>query len=147
MKWILKQANDELQTWELTSNKPFTELKYNQHAHSFRLHSGEKRLFFLEKTGFVQTKLLLKTEYSIVIGEIHFFKNYHSGVAIIEDHKYHYSFKESSLNLQSFKDDETFSIEIDNALTQDQFSIAAIIFSSCRILQSKFQNEEMLLAQ
>lgn len=143
MKWVLKQSNDELQTWKLIGHEPATELKYNRQAHSFRLHSAEKRLFFIEKTGFVQTKLLLKTEYSIIIGEIHFFKDYHSGVAIIEDRKYHYSLKENFLNLQPFRDNESLHIEIDNSSAPDQFNLAALILSTCRVLESELQAGEL----
>ena len=146
MKWVLEHLNDQLQTWQLSGHELTIELKYNCETHVFRLHAGERRLFFLEKTGFVQTKLLLKTEYSIVIGEIHFFKNWNSGVAIIDDHKYHYSFKQNSLHLQSFGDDEQYDLEIDNRSRLDQFNLAALIFSTCRILNVSLELEEPTMA-
>lgn len=144
MKWVLEHSTEQLQTWKLLCHELPAELKYNCQTHVFRLHSAERRLFFLEKTGFVQTKLLLKTEYNIVIGELHFVKNWRSGVAAIEHHRYHYNFKDNSLHLQSFKNDEIYEVEIDSPSLLNQFNLAALIFSTCRLMEHSFKQHELL---
>ena len=83
------------------------ELKYNDQAKSFRLTSDDKRLFFIERVGFLQSKYLLKTEYSIVIGEVYPVKNWHSGLITIENKKFNYFLQHDTLTLSTKK--ESFS--------------------------------------
>jgi len=70
MRWALTQSTNQLRSWQLKENEFIAALKYNKKAHSFRIAASDKRLFFIEKTGFLQNKFLVRTEYSVITGEI-----------------------------------------------------------------------------
>jgi len=138
MKWALTHSTDQLRYWKMHQDEFTVELKYNDQAKSFRLTADDKRLFFIEKTGFLQNKYLLKTEYSVVTGEINPVKNWHSGIVITDDKKFNYSLKENLLSLSSRKENLSLSLEVDNAESIHQVELFALVFSTLKVAMKSY---------
>jgi len=147
MKWALTRYANQLHYWTLEHDESIAQLKYNKPAQSFRLTASDKRLFFIEKTGFLQNKFLVKTEYSMVTGEILPVRNWHSGIAIFENKKYHYFLKEDLLVLSLKKENFSHAIAIDNAEALDQPELCALLFGTLRVIaKSHTARKEAVLA-
>jgi hypothetical protein len=132
MRWALTHSTNQFQYWKLEQDELSAELKYNNQAQSFRLTAGDKRLFFIEKTGFLQNKFLIRTEYSVVAGTILPTKNRHSGIIIFENKKYNYFLKENLLALSSKKENPSMAIEIADAATMGKSEFYALLFGTLR---------------
>lgn len=138
MKWTLTHSIGELHFWKLEQDAFGAELKFNAQAKSFRLAAGDKRLFFIEKAGFLQNKFILRTEYSIVAGEVYPVKNWHSGIASIENKKFDYFLKDDLLVLSSKKENLYFSIEVNNSDNLNPSELFALLFSSLWVLTKSY---------
>jgi hypothetical protein len=134
MRWSLAQPTNQFHYWKLEQDDSSSDLKYNTNALSFRLTAGDKRLFFIEKTGFLQNKFLIRTEYSVVTGEILPTKNWCSGIVAFENKKYNFSLQENSIILSSKKEGVLPRIEITEteSLTQPEFY--ALLFGTLRVI-------------
>jgi hypothetical protein len=140
MRWTLKQSDRQLILWQFEANETSGHLKYNKQAHSFRFSSaGDQRLFFLERTGFLQHRYLLRTEYSVVTGEIYPAKNGHKGIAIMEGKKFNYALNGKILNVSSKKQRKTFSIEISDPLNPDLFELYALLSATLRMITNTYK--------
>jgi hypothetical protein len=147
MRWALIHTNNQLHYWKLDQDNFTVELKYNPQAHSFRLTAGEKRLFFIEKAGFLQNKYLLRTEYSVITGEVYPVKNWHSGIVSIDNKKINYFLKENLLVLSSKKEKISLTIELDDAEKLNQSELCALLFSTLRVLtKSNAAKEKLAIA-
>ena len=71
--------------------KTIADFRYNEHSNSFRLNASTKRLLFIEPSGLLQNKLLLKTEYGIEIGEWMRMRNYKSGIVHLNSNRFTYN--------------------------------------------------------
>jgi hypothetical protein len=132
MRWNLTQSTDQFNRWKLEQNET-AEIKYNKESQSFRITASDKRLFFIDKTGFFQNRFLIRTEYSVITAEI-LPKKMHSGVVIFENKKYHYERVENSMVVSRSKDDLSFPIEINDIASLDQPQLYALLFSTLRIV-------------
>jgi hypothetical protein len=137
MKWDLSASLNDSHHWTLNEDEIRIALKYNKEAHSIRLHSDDKRLFFLEKSGMLQRRMVLKTEYSVEVGEAHFEKNRHAGSLILNETKH--VFKVIGENLQLFNHQKqlVFEIGIKDIEDLELFEFAALLFGT-GIITSKF---------
>jgi hypothetical protein len=139
MRWLLTDPFNQHRFWKLEDEQFIAELKYNVQAQSFRLASGDKRLFFIEKAGFLQNKYFLKTEYSIVTGEVSPAKDWRSGLIVIESKKFNYFLKNDLLTMSSKKESLSMSIEINNAINITQSELFALLFSSLKIVANVYK--------
>ena len=144
MKWLLEDPFNQHRFWKLEYEQFIAELKYNGQAQSFRLTSGDKRLFFIEKAGFLQNKYFLKTEYSIVTGEVFPAKDWHSGFIVIESKKFNYFLKNDLLTLSSKKENFLMSIEINNTNDINQSELFALLFSSLKVVTNSYKVKHSL---
>jgi hypothetical protein len=69
MKWVLSHATDGFHHWQLQQENQAKLLIFHLSRLSLRLTGIIKRLFFLQEQGFLQKKVLLRSEYGIVLGE------------------------------------------------------------------------------
>lgn len=122
--------------WISDKNEVVAELKYNKQAHSFRLNTNEKRLFFLEKAGFLQSKLLLKTEYSVAVGEIYFVKNGAAGIIRLNNEKYAFYINAGRISFYRRKN-RVAEVRIGNFSNPDLFEFSALLFSLIKVQQEK----------
>lgn len=141
MIWALTETTNQFNSWKLEMNIFSAELKYNKKAQSFRITDGDdKRLFFIEKTGLLQNKFLIRTEYSVITGEVHPNGDGHSGVVVLENKKYHYLFKNNVLTFSSKK--QFFpSIEMVNVDKTDQKEFFGLLFGTLRVIQKSYKME------
>jgi len=146
MRWAITHTTTQLHYWKLEEDQFSAELKYNKQAQSFRLTAGDKRLFFIEKTGFLQNKFLLRTEYSVITGEVYPVKNWHSGLATFENRKYHYFLKGNLLELSSKKENFSMTIEVNNADILNDSELCALLFSTLRVLTKSYIQTKPVLA-
>lgn len=89
MKWVLSHASDDIHHWQLQKEDSFKLLTLNLQRLSLRLAGSSKRLFFLDVQGFLQKKILLRTEYGITIGETAF-ADKSSGQLLLNGRKFFY---------------------------------------------------------
>lgn len=142
MKWCLTQSTNQFHCWNLEQDEYTAELKYNKKANSFRIAAGDKRLFFIEKAGFLQNKFLIRTEYSVIIGEIYPVRNWHSGMIAFENKKYNYRIKDNMLVLSYKKEDLSLVIEISDTANIDQSELYSLAFSTLRVLEKSYNFRE-----
>lgn len=134
MRWSLTHSTNQLHFWKMEEDECNAEIKYNEQVKSFRLTAGDKRLFFIERAGFLQNKYILRTEYSIVAGEVYPEKNWRSGIAIMEDKKSQYLLKDNLLALSSKKENFSLTIEVNDSNNLNPSELFALLFSSLRVL-------------
>ena len=138
MRWSLTHSTNQLHFWKMEEDELNAEIKYNEQAKSFRLTAGDKRLFFIERVGFLQNKYILRTEYSVVAGEVYPVKNWHSGIAVIENKKFNYHLKDNLLALTSRKENFSLTIEVKDSNNLNPSELFALLFSSLRVLTKSY---------
>ena len=104
-------------------------IKYNAHSHSVRLHSNERRVFFLEQVGLLQNKILLKTEYGFEIGENYHIKHQHKGVFHLSKDKFSYSVEQNAIHISDKRKQLMGSFSFANATALDSYELATLLFS------------------
>ena len=72
---------------------------FHQQRRSLRLNGFSKRLFFLEEQGFLQKKLVLRSEYGVEMGEVPFGGNAFFGQLTINGEKFFYQMEHEKLLL------------------------------------------------
>lgn len=134
MRWDLTNTLNDSNHWVLNEDKAKAGLRYNKEAHSIRLNTDDRRLFFLEKTGVLQSNMLLRTEYSVVVGESYFGKNRLSGIMVVNENKYSFEVKDDRLKLFNKQKKEVVSdIHIKYIQNLEQFEFAGLLFASALI--------------
>ena len=129
MKWTLTKKVNHSDHWQLEGIDHPIELRYNPQARSFRLNAGQKRIYFLERTGFFQSKLLITTEYNVKAGECYFIKNRFSGILQHDNYKYEFRVNRDHISLCE-KNKEPFDrVDIDNLDNLDNFEFCALLFA------------------
>jgi hypothetical protein len=102
-------------------------IKYTAQSQSVRLQSNERRVFFLEEVGVLQSKILLKTEYGVQIGENYYTKQQHKGVLYLSKQKFSYSIDADAINMYHKRQQLIFQLDKANAL--DAQDVSALLFS------------------
>lgn len=142
MKWSLVSKMNNSNFWTLQDNEKLrAEMRYNRDAQSIRINAGDRRLYFLEQIGYLQNRMELKTEYSIVIGETYFNKDHLSGITILDGQKYSFTIEDDQLNLfENHRSKTTVSIEHLDQL--DVYEFSALLFGFCiSHLKTKMKRE------
>src|SRR4051794_36357349 len=100
MKWILHRILNQSHYWTLSEQQPKAELRYNGEARSMQLNAGDRRLFFLERSGnFLHSRMRLRTEYSVIVGESDLPRNRRSGQLVLNGRKLSYRVRDNWLRL------------------------------------------------
>ena len=99
MKWVLSHATNDLHHWQLQQEENSRSLTFNLKRLSLRLNGFSKRLFFLEEQGFLQKKLVLRSEYGVEMGEVSFGGNAFFGQLVINGEKFFYEMNQEKLLL------------------------------------------------
>ena len=134
MRWILTHTTNELRYWKMDQGEQPAELKYNSKAQSFRLTAVDKRLFFIERTGFLQSKYLIRTEYSQLAGEMQPGKDIDAGIILVDGKKFRYSLNDSLLEFASKQKEFDLKIEADNINKIGAAELCALSFSTLRVI-------------
>lgn len=123
--YTLSQGSQEIAT-----------IKYNPRSQSVRLHSNERRVFFLEQVGFLQNKILLKTEYGVQIGENYHFRHQQKGIFHLSKDKFSYWIENNAIRIADKRRQLTASFSLDNALSLDSYELSTVLFSLAWMLTS-----------
>jgi hypothetical protein len=143
MRWDLMKTLNDSHHWALHAAEVSAGLRYNSEAHSIRLATDDKRLFFLEKTGMIQSKIILRTEYSVIIGESFFGKNRLSGILVLNENKYSFKLEKDHLKLFNRHKEMIFESQIDGIDHCELFEFAAMLFGS-GLVASKYHLKPQL---
>ncbi len=99
MKWISVNKEKENNAFELWYNdKKLISLSVSPRTRIARIESGsDKRLFFFEKKGFLQSKTVIRNEYGIKLGELNGEnKEAAEGIIQMDGKSYGYTFNSSN---------------------------------------------------
>jgi hypothetical protein len=99
MKWVLSHATDEIHHWQLQHTEGSRSMIVNLQRSSIRLNGFSKRLFFLQAQGFLQKKILLRSEYGVVLGETIFSEKPMQAPLFFNGQKYFYQADDHQLLL------------------------------------------------
>jgi hypothetical protein len=130
MRWDLIKTLNDSHHWMLHDDDAPAGLRYNKESHSIRLTTDDKRLFFLEKTGVLQSKMLLRTEYSVITGESYFGNNRLSGILVINENKYSFTVEKDHLKLFRRHHEMVTDTNIEGLGQLDLFEFSALLFGS-----------------
>jgi len=144
MRWELNPLLNHFHHWTLFKNNPIAELKYNKESRSMRLTAADKRLFFLERTGVFQTRILLKTEYSVVVGETHFIKNWSQGFLELDGNKFKFIVKNKQLSVFDRQKQLVAECTMEDLGKVDVYEFSALLFGLVRITQGHFKSKPEL---
>lgn len=139
MRWALTESTNQFHCWKFELAESIAELKYNKKASSFRITAGDKRLFFIERTGLLQSKFIVRTEYSVITGEVYPVRNWHSGIVALENKKYSYWLKDNLLILSSKKEGLSIAIEANDIEKTDQNELCALLFGTLRVMTKSYK--------
>lgn len=138
MKWDVTKTANGSRHWKIVDEHPTAFLKYNNEAHSIRLNADDKRLFFLEKSGMLHTRILLKTEYSVLAGAIHFVKDKSSGDIEVHENKYFFHVTDNRLILLERQKKKILAgIDIQELQQLETYELSALIFASALIAKKR----------
>jgi hypothetical protein len=104
-------------------------IKYNARSQSVRLHSNERRVFFLEQVGLLQNKILLKTEYGVQIGENYHIKHQHKGIFHLSKDKFSYWIEQNAIRIADKRRQIMASFSFENAKALDSYELSTLLFS------------------
>jgi hypothetical protein len=130
MKWEMTKTLNGSDYWHLDGYPGNAMLRFNADAHSIRLLTGEQRLYFMEKTGMLQSRILLKSEYNVQIGECYFGKNKQSGIVSVRDHKYTFKITGDVLILLQRNREIACELTIPGIKHIELFEFSALLFGS-----------------
>ena len=100
MKWVLSHQSAEHHRWVLQTGNDAVTFTYNFSYRSIRIKSKTSRLFFLEEEdGFFQKKVLLRSEYGVIMGETQATHTSKGGVLLFNNEKFFYRWSEGKLLL------------------------------------------------
>ena len=100
-----------------------------------RLTAADKRLFFLERTGMFQTRILLKTEYSVVVGEAYFIKSWSQGILVLDGTKFKFSVKNKQLSIFDRQKQLVAESKIEDFDKADVYEFSALLFGLAWVSQ------------
>ena len=142
MKWILTHQATEHHRWLLTEVQSPALLTYNPKNHSIRIKAKGARLFFLEPVGFLQKKILLRSEYGVVLGEAQWAEK--SGQLLLDNQKFFYRWNDHDLFLYDKSKTLLLQTKVDyDAVGLEKF---AFVFSMAWLYDSVVATEALLVA-
>lgn len=133
MKWVLHNTMNLSHFWSLQENDSRAELRYNKESHSLRLNASDRRLYFMDRTGLFQSKVIFKTEYSVLVGECFFIRNREAGILVLDGEKFNFNIHGD--HLQVLNRDKKMILDscIDEMEQLDLYEFSALLFATVRI--------------
>ena len=144
MRWTLTRTLQHSHYWLLEGTEMPAELRYNSEAHSIRLNSRDRRLYFLEKTGFLQNRFFLRTEYSVIVGESYHGKG--NASIVLNDEKLFYRAGGNDLVLFKRGGEPVASCSIDGLQQMDPYELQALLSALFRNYQAAATEKNVSIA-
>jgi len=92
MKWVQISSNSRQQVYELWDNEEkILAFSYEVEKGTIRILSGEPRIFFLRKQGFLKNRTVLLNEYGIKMATLFEETETHSGQIEVDQKKFKFS--------------------------------------------------------
>ena len=148
MKWVLSQQSLEHHRWLLQDASQQAQFTYNSIYQSIRLKSKISRLFFLEVAGVFHKKILLRSEYGVVVGETQW-TSQKEFLLMIDAHKLYVRLEEQTMSFLDRNKSTQTSLRIEPILHLDRKELFAIVFSSAWLLYgnaNSLKSENLLVA-
>ena len=124
-------------TYTLVKNsQELATIKYNAQANSFRINSKERRLFFMEQSGFLQNKIVVKSEYGVEIAENNHQRNQYKGTLHLGNQKFSYKLHTDSINLYDKHKNPVANFSLEKASLLDSYEASALLFSLAWLLNA-----------
>lgn len=130
MRWEITKTLQGSHYWKLQESELEATLRYNNESHSIRLNTTDKRLFFLEKAGVLQPKMMLETEYSVMIGESYFNKNRSMGALVVNDLKFTFTITGEEVHFYDRQKQLLAELTIPGVNELELFEFTALTFAS-----------------
>lgn len=94
LNWLNTTITNEIETYELWDDeKKLMTLSFNNFSQTAKVEClSSRRVFKIEKDGFLNTKTIFKNEYGVKIGEFaqeHWFN--HEGLIVLNEEKFYYT--------------------------------------------------------
>jgi hypothetical protein len=128
MKWVLSHTTDEFHHWLLQHEEGSRSLTLNRQRLSLRLNGSSKRLFFLQVQGFLNKKVLLCSEYGVVLGETPFNEKPAAAQLLFNGQRFSYAVEEGKLVLFDSERNIVGESDITEEATADKYELYALVF-------------------
>jgi len=133
MKWELTKTLNGSDYWTLIGKDEKVILRFNDQSNSIRLISDNQRLYFMERKGVLQSKVMLRTEYSVVIGENFFGRNRLSGIINLHQQKYSFRLTGDLLTLKNKNREAIAELMIPGVKYLELFEFSALLFGTALV--------------
>ena len=148
MKWISVNNSTSNQHYELWDAEiKLVSLSISNHTKISRIeYATDKRLFFIEKTGFLNSKTIIKNEYGIRLGELTGEdREANEGMIELEGKKYAYTFnKNSEIGLILYNEEKNYPL-ISCSLSTIYDEVPAILKKARTLHDTKYPSLLMAL--
>lgn len=128
MKWVLSHATDGLHHWLFQQEECSRSLVLNLQRLSLRLLGFTKRLFFLQVQGFIQKKILLRSEYGVVIGETAFSEKPSPGQLMMNGQKLFHHIEDEKLVLRNSENVIVGTSQMTQRAAMNRFEFYSLLF-------------------
>lgn len=100
LNWLNTTITNKIETYELWDDeKKLMTLSFNNFSQTAKIEClSSRRIFKIEKDGFLNTKTIFKNEYGVKIGEFaqeHWFN--HEGLIVLNEEKFYYTTQKNPL--------------------------------------------------
>jgi hypothetical protein len=148
MKWVLSHQSTDNHKWLLQDAPETAQFTYNLQNHSIRIKGKSSRLFFLEPSGFFQKKIVLRSEYGVVLAESPAAAT-KEGTLLMNDLKYFFQWENSQLSLFDKNKNLVSSVAIEAADEMAREAQAVLLFCHAWLVyasQHPKTREDLLVA-
>ncbi len=135
MKWVLSHQSSGQHRWMLQNADAPAEFIYSLQYHSIRIKAKTVRLFFLEEAGsFFQKKILLRSEYGVVMGETQATHTTKGGTLLLNEEKFFYRWNDGGLRLLDRHKKAVSEMHIELRQDADKMEQMAFVFCNAWLL-------------
>ena len=130
MKWVSVNNSSTSHHYELwDTEKKLIGLSISNRTRITRIESAsDKRLFFIEKKGFLQSRTVIKNEYGIHMGELHSeTRETDKGIIELDGRKYTYALSDHANEELIIYDENTGKPLVSCSLSPDYDDVSAIV--------------------
>ena len=148
MKWVNVSngySGDHYELWK--NDKKLVSLYISNHTKTTRIEcADDKRLFFIEKKGFLNSRTVIKNEYGILVGEVlGETREAEKGIIELDGKRYEYSFTENTNGELVIFEENTNNPLVSCNLSSDHDEVAAVAKKSKSLHDTKYPSLLMAL--
>ena len=145
MKWVLSHATDGLHHWLLQQGENTRSLIINLQRLSLRLVGITKRLFFLQVQGLLNKKILLRSEYGVVIGEAPFTSKPSPGQLTMNGQKLFHRIEDQKLVLLNSEKAVVGTSDLTQNAINDKLEFYSLLFGFAWFITADIAEKDGLL--